>query len=77
MAAQAGPGGRGLVFPYAQQAIRITRTRTTRTGGKTKRGTETAYAGTSLTALDATASRSPTWYAVTGESRTDCTTCVM
>jgi predicted transposase YbfD/YdcC len=50
----AGPGGTGLLFPYAQQAIRITRTRTVRSGGKTKRSTETAYAITSLTALHAT-----------------------
>jgi predicted transposase YbfD/YdcC len=50
----AGPGGKGLLFPYAQQAIRITRTRTTAKGKKTKRSTETAYAITSLTAIDAT-----------------------
>jgi len=51
----AGPGGKGLLFPYAQQAIRITRTRTMTTKGKkTKRSTETAYAVTSLTAWDAT-----------------------
>jgi predicted transposase YbfD/YdcC len=50
----AGPGGKGLLFPYAQQAIRITRTRTIRSGGKTKRSTETAYAITSLTAIHAT-----------------------
>lgn len=49
-----GPGGKGLLFPYAQQAIRITRTRTVRSGGKTKRSTETAYAVTSLTAINAT-----------------------
>jgi len=54
VAAPAGPGGHGLLFPHAQQAIRITRTRTTRTSGKTKRSTETAYAITSLTATDAT-----------------------
>jgi len=50
----AGPTGQGLLFPYAQQAIWITRTRTTRSGGKPKRSTETAYAITSLTAIDAT-----------------------
>lgn len=38
----ARPGGKGLLCPYAQQAIRITRTRTVRSGGKTKRSTETA-----------------------------------
>jgi len=54
VAAPAGPGGHGLLFPYAQQAIRITRTRTTRTSGKTKRNTETAYAVTPLTATDVT-----------------------
>jgi predicted transposase YbfD/YdcC len=50
----AGPRGQGLLFPHAHQAIRITRTRTTRSSGKTKRSTETAYAITSLTATDAT-----------------------
>jgi predicted transposase YbfD/YdcC len=50
----AGPRGQGLLFPHAQQAIRITRTRSTRSGGKAKRSTETAYAVTSLTAIDAT-----------------------
>jgi predicted transposase YbfD/YdcC len=50
----AGPGGKGLLFPYAQQAIRITRTRTVCSGGKTRRSTETAYAITSLTAMHAT-----------------------
>jgi len=50
----AGCGGKGLLFPYAQQAIRITRTRTVHSGGKTKRSTETAYAITSLTAMHAT-----------------------
>ncbi|WTY47829.1 ISAs1 family transposase [Micromonospora sp. NBC_01412] len=41
------PGG--IAFPHAQQAVRITRTRTT--GGKTSR--ETAYLITSLPAADA------------------------
>jgi len=50
----AGPGGKGLLFPYAQQAIRITRTRTVSSGDKAKRSTETAYAITSLTAMHAT-----------------------
>jgi predicted transposase YbfD/YdcC len=50
----AGPRGQGLLFPHAHQAIRITRTRTTRSSGKAKRSTETAYAITSLTAIDAT-----------------------
>jgi predicted transposase YbfD/YdcC len=50
----AGPTGQGLLFPHAQQAIRITRTRITRSSGKAKRSTETAYAITSLTAIDAT-----------------------
>ncbi len=54
VAAAAGPGGQGLLFPHAAQAIRITRTRTGRASGKTKRSTETAYAITSLTAMDAT-----------------------
>jgi hypothetical protein len=54
LAAAAGPGGQGLLFPHAQQALRITRTRAPRTGGKTKRSTETVYAATSLTALHAT-----------------------
>jgi predicted transposase YbfD/YdcC len=50
----AGPTGRGLLFPHANQAVRITRTRTTHSGGKAKRSTETAYAITSLTAMHAT-----------------------
>jgi predicted transposase YbfD/YdcC len=51
----AGPGGKGLLFPHAQQAIRIIRTRaTTANGKKGKRSTETAYAITSLTAIHAT-----------------------
>jgi predicted transposase YbfD/YdcC len=54
VADEAGPHRQGLVFPYAQQAIRITRTRTPLTGGKIKRRTETVYAVTSLTALHAT-----------------------
>jgi predicted transposase YbfD/YdcC len=54
VAAAAGPGGQGLLFPHAEQAVRITRTRTVRTGGKSRRSTETAYTITSLTALDAT-----------------------
>jgi predicted transposase YbfD/YdcC len=54
VAAAAGPGGQGLLFPHAAQAIRITRTRTVRAGGKTRRSTETVYAITSLTALHAT-----------------------
>jgi hypothetical protein len=54
VAAALGPGGQGLLFPHGAQAIRITRTRTTRTGGKTKRTTETVYAITSLSARDAT-----------------------
>ncbi|MCM4085208.1 hypothetical protein [Paractinoplanes hotanensis] len=43
------PGGIG--FPHAQQAIRITRTRTITTSGKTSR--ETAYLTISLPAADA------------------------
>ena len=38
VAGAAGPGGHGLLFPYARQAIRITRPRTlTINGRKTKR----------------------------------------
>jgi len=54
VAKAAGPGGQGLLFPHAEQAVRITRTRTPRAGGKSKRSTETVYAITSLTALQAT-----------------------
>lgn len=54
VAEAAGPTGQGLLFPHAQQAIRITRTRTIRSSGKAKRSRETAYAITSLTAIDAT-----------------------
>jgi predicted transposase YbfD/YdcC len=43
------PGG--IAFPHAQQAIRVTRTRTTTTTGKTSR--ETAYLTISLPAADA------------------------
>jgi len=32
----AGPTGQGLLFPHAQQAVRITRTRTTQSGGKSQ-----------------------------------------
>ena len=35
VAAAAGPGGRGLLFPHAAQAIKITRTRTLLTRAKT------------------------------------------
>jgi predicted transposase YbfD/YdcC len=54
VAAAAGPGGRGLLFPHAAQAIKVTRTRTLLTRAKTtKRTTETVYAITSLDVRDA------------------------
>ncbi|MBF6357691.1 transposase [Nocardia higoensis] len=46
-------------FPGAEQVLRITRTRTDRRSGK--RSTETVYAVTSLSALDATAEQIAGW----------------
>ena len=55
VAEAAGPGGHGLLFPHAAQAVKIVRTRTVATRAKTvKRSIETAYAITSLDARDAT-----------------------
>jgi predicted transposase YbfD/YdcC len=55
VAAAAGPDGSGLLFPYAAQAIKVTRTRTQLTRAKTsKRTIETVYAITSLDVRDAT-----------------------
>jgi predicted transposase YbfD/YdcC len=55
VAAPASPGGSGLLFPHAAQAVKIVRTRTVRTRAKTaKRSIETVYAITSLDVRDAT-----------------------
>jgi predicted transposase YbfD/YdcC len=55
VAEAAGPGGHGLLFPHAAQAVKIVRTRTVRTRAKTvKRSIETVYAITSLDVRDAT-----------------------
>jgi predicted transposase YbfD/YdcC len=53
--AVAAVGGTGLLFPYAAQAVKVTRTRTQLTRSKTtKRSIETVYAITSLDVRDAT-----------------------
>jgi predicted transposase YbfD/YdcC len=55
VAEAAGPGGHGLLFPHAAQAVKIVRTRTVATRAKgVKRSIETAYAITSLDVRDAT-----------------------
>ena len=50
----AEPGRKGLLFPHAAQAVKVTRTRTPRNRAKTRWKTETVYAVTSLSAPDAT-----------------------
>jgi hypothetical protein len=64
----ATPGGLG--FPHAEQAVRITRTRTVK--GKTTR--ETAYLVASLPAEQAQPAELQEWPAGSGTSRTGCTT---
>lgn len=49
----------GIGFPGAEQVLRVTRTRTDRASGK--RSTETVYAVTSLTTLDATPDQIAEW----------------
>jgi hypothetical protein len=60
------PGG--IVFPHAQQAIRITRTRTRTATGKTSR--ETAYLTISLPAADAHPVDLQQWIRPSGRSKT-------